>query len=117
MPGILAKNQVLKIMTVVNISFSLQISVKDAAARDKVVSLGGQQRPASMALKAQGPCLKSLAGHQDEEDAEAGVDQDGDRQNHDRSFGEKFTDVRLADTREVEGGVLAVSNKCHDRVE
>ena len=38
-----------------------------------------------------------FARHQDEENAQTGVDEEGDSQNHKSSFGKEFADVRLTD--------------------
>jgi len=53
--------------------------------------------------------LQLLPGHQDEEDEQGGVDEDGYGQHHESALSEELADVRFADTREVEGRVLAQS--------
>lgn len=60
---------------------------------------------------------ESFARNQDEEDTETSVDEEGDGKDHDRAFGEKFADVRLADAREVERGVFAEADEREDGIE
>lgn len=60
--------------------------------------------------------LQPLARDQDEQDAQSGVNEESNGKNHEGSFGEKLTDVRLSNLGVIKGCVFAETNKSHDRV-
>jgi hypothetical protein len=62
-------------------------------------------------------CLEALSWDKDEENAERSIDESSHCQDHDGALGDERADIGFADAREVERGVLAVTNKGHDRVQ
>ena len=58
-----------------------------------------------------------LSGNEDEEDAESGVRENSDSQNHECSLGKKSADVGLSYAGKVERRVLAQSYQGEDRIQ
>jgi hypothetical protein len=62
-------------------------------------------------------CSEALSGNENEENTKGGIDENSHRQDHDSPLSDELTDVRLTDAREVEWGVLAVTNQGHDGIQ
>lgn len=78
---------------------------------------GGRLTPPANAGRWASSPSEPLAGHEDEEGTDGGVDEDRDTEDHDRAASEELADVRLAHPREIERGVLAVAEHGQEGVE
>lgn len=62
-------------------------------------------------------CLETLSWNKDEENTECSIDENSHCEDHDSTLGDELANVGFTNAREVEGGVLAVTNQGHDRVQ
>ncbi len=61
--------------------------------------------------------LQPLAGHEDKQNTQRGIDEDDGTQDHDAPLGNQLAHVRLADGVERQERVLAEAEEAHDGVE
>lgn len=62
-------------------------------------------------------CLKTLSRNKNEENTECSINENSHCEDHDSTLGDELANVGFTNAREVEGGVLAVTNQGHNRVQ